>query len=155
MIKLVRVDHRLLHGQVAFNWTSHLSADCILLVSDNLLNDSIRLSAVKLSKPSGVRLVIQDVDKAIKSINSGKTDKLNLFIVCETVDEAIKLAREVDFKEVNLGGTLPGEGKEKLERTLYVTNQEKESLKKLADEGFYIYYQMIPSEQKKEINDLI
>ena len=31
MIKLVRVDHRLLHGQVAFAWTKNLSVDCILI----------------------------------------------------------------------------------------------------------------------------
>lgn len=36
MIKKVRVDYRLLHGQVAFSWTSKLSADCILLVTDTL-----------------------------------------------------------------------------------------------------------------------
>ena len=31
MILLTRVDHRLLHGQVAFSWTQGLGADCILI----------------------------------------------------------------------------------------------------------------------------
>ena len=39
MIKLVRVDHRLLHGQVAFSWTNGLNADCILVSSDSVVND--------------------------------------------------------------------------------------------------------------------
>ena len=34
MIKCLRVDHRLLHGQVAFSWTSALGADCILIAND-------------------------------------------------------------------------------------------------------------------------
>ncbi|MDR0615379.1 MAG: PTS sugar transporter subunit IIB, partial [Synergistaceae bacterium] len=37
MIKLVRVDHRLIHGQVAFSWTKYLDADCVLLASDALM----------------------------------------------------------------------------------------------------------------------
>ena len=34
MIKSIRVDYRLLHGQVAVSWTASLGADCLLLVSD-------------------------------------------------------------------------------------------------------------------------
>lgn len=40
MIQMIRVDYRLLHGQVAVSWTSALGADCILLVSDTVLKTS-------------------------------------------------------------------------------------------------------------------
>ena len=53
MIKNLRVDHRLLHGQVAFSWSSFLGADCILLASDSLLNDELRLTTVKIARPPG------------------------------------------------------------------------------------------------------
>ena len=42
MIKLVRVDHRLLHGQVAFTWTSAINADCILIANDAVPKDDLR-----------------------------------------------------------------------------------------------------------------
>ena len=42
MIKNLRVDHRLLHGQVAFSWTSALGADCILIACDDVMKDDIR-----------------------------------------------------------------------------------------------------------------
>ncbi len=42
MIKLLRIDHRLLHGQVAFSWSKQIGTDCILLASDTLLNDQLR-----------------------------------------------------------------------------------------------------------------
>ena len=41
MIKLVRVDHRLLHGQVAFSWTNGVGANCILVASDTVVNDDL------------------------------------------------------------------------------------------------------------------
>ncbi len=39
MILLTRVDHRLLHGQVAFSWTQGLGADCILIANDDVPTD--------------------------------------------------------------------------------------------------------------------
>ena len=39
MIKLLRVDKRLLHGQVAFTWTASVGADCILIACDTLQDD--------------------------------------------------------------------------------------------------------------------
>lgn len=55
MIQMIRVDYRLLHGQVAVSWTSALGADCILLVSDTVLNDKLRLQALSLAKPEAAR----------------------------------------------------------------------------------------------------
>lgn len=155
MIKLIRVDHRLLHGQVAFNWVAHLNADSILLVSEHLLEDPIRLSAVRLAKPSNVKLVVMNVDKAIDNIKRGVTDKYNLLIVCETVNEAVKLSTAVNASELNLGGTLPGKEKRKLERTLYLNEEELESLTSLEQSGVNVYYQMIPSESVKKLKSLI
>ena len=42
MIKLLRVDERLIHGQVAFAWTNSLKADCILIVNDAVAADKLR-----------------------------------------------------------------------------------------------------------------
>ena len=75
MIKKVRVDYRLLHGQVAFSWTSKLSADCILLVTDTLQDDPVRVTSVKLAKPPGVKVVVKTIEESIKAIKSGITDK--------------------------------------------------------------------------------
>ena len=54
MIKLLRVDYRLIHGQVAYAWTNYLGADCILVANDGLSADPIRVQALKLSKPAGL-----------------------------------------------------------------------------------------------------
>ena len=80
MIVLTRVDHRLLHGQVAFSWTSHLSADCILIANDEVAGDETKKTIIRLAKPSGVKLVIKSVADSIKAINNGATDKYKLFV---------------------------------------------------------------------------
>ena len=150
MIKLVRVDYRLLHGQVAFSWTSHLGSDCILLVTNTLLNDPARVTAVKLAKPSGVKVVVKNLEESIEAVKKGITDKYNLFVVCETIDEAVGFIDALDIKELNLGGTKPGEGKKELAPVVYVTAQEEEKLSALKAKGVNVFSQMIPESKVKK-----
>ena len=83
MIKCLRVDHRLLHGQVAFSWTSALGADCILIANDDVMKDELRKTTIKMAKPQGVKLVMKSVEDGIAAVNSGVTDKYKLFIVSQ------------------------------------------------------------------------
>jgi len=152
MIVLTRVDHRLLHGQVAFSWTAHLSADCILVANDDAASDETKKTIIKLGKPSGVKLVIKNIDNSIKAINSGVTDKYKLFIVVESVDDAYKLVKGVDqIKELNLGGTKFVEGKESLSSAVFVTADEKKELEDLVSDGIRVYTQQVPTDSKKDI----
>lgn len=152
MIVLARVDHRLLHGQVAFSWTSHLSANCILLANDKIAQDETQKAITKLAKPSGVKLVIKTVADSIKALNSGVTDKYKLFIVVASVDDAYQLVKQVpQIKALNLGGTKAGENKKSLSAAIFVTADEEAKLKELSDAGIEIYCQQVPTEKKKEL----
>ena len=93
MIVLVRVDHRLLHGQVVFTWTKSISTDCILIASDAVVKDELRMTALRLSKPNGVKLVMKSIDDSIKALNAGVTDKYNLMILCEMKQENVRFPK--------------------------------------------------------------
>lgn len=66
MFKLLRLDERLIHGQVAFAWTNSLSADCILIANDAVAKDKLRSTSLKLAAPSEVKFVVKSVEDAIK-----------------------------------------------------------------------------------------
>lgn len=54
MIQLLRVDHRLLHGQVAFSWVKNLQSNCILIANDKVVNDDVYKTTLKLAKPEAL-----------------------------------------------------------------------------------------------------
>ena len=66
MIRLCRVDHRLLHGQVAYAWMQSLSVNCILISSDTVVADELRMAVLKMAKPAGVKLVMKSVAESAK-----------------------------------------------------------------------------------------
>lgn len=145
MILNVRVDHRLLHGQVAFTWTTALGSDCILIANDSVVNDQIRKTTMKLAKPAGVKLVIKNIEDSILAINAGKTDKYKLFIVVETIADATRLALACDqVSAINIGGTPPRENTRPIAKAVYVTPEEELLIRQLASEGIEVGIRMVP-----------
>lgn len=155
MIKLLRVDHRLLHGQVAFSWSSHIGCDCILIANDNVLLDQLRLTTIKLAKPTGIKLVIKSIEDSIAAIKSGVTDKYKLFIVVESIADAKKIIDEIGINYLNVGGTKSAQNKTKLSNSVYVTTEEKQMLKELIEKNVTVSIQMIPSEKSTDVRKII
>ena len=154
MIELLRVDYLLFHGQTGVFWTAHLHADCILICSDRLLQDPVRLSAVKLSKPMGVKLVIKNVADSIRVINSGVTDKYKLFIITEDNEYAFALMRGCGIKSCNLGSMMPTkERTHMLNEAFAASDDELASIRKMVDEGYELYLQKLPTTAKVDVRE--
>ncbi|EQF26139.1 PTS system sorbose subIIB component family protein [Clostridioides difficile CD160] len=156
MIKLVRVDHRLIHGQVAFTWTKFLSTDCILIASDELLKDELRMAGLRMAKPSNVKLVMKSIEDSVKALNSGVTDKYNLLILCESVEDVYRLAKEVKaIKSINLGGTKSADNRENISKAVHVSKDDINMIKELDSEGVNVFVQLVPDDDATNVMKLI
>ena len=155
MIRGLRVDYRLIHGQVAFSYIAKLGADCILLASDTLPGDELRLQTVKLTRPRNVKVVVKTVDDGIAAIKSGVTDKYKLLIICENIRDAYRLATTVNAKSVNLGGTRDNEGKKLLGQAVYASEEEIEMLKEMINKGIYCFVQGAASDKEIDVSKQI
>ena len=149
MVIVTRVDHRLLHGQVAFSWTQNIGADCILIADDSAATDELKKSALKLAKPQGVKLVIKTVKDAVEALRSGVTDKYKLFVVVGSVAAAKALADGYDgIREVNLGGTVAKDGTVNVAKAVYLYPEEIEALRELHERGVEVECRMLPGDRK-------
>ncbi|WP_282925667.1 PTS sugar transporter subunit IIB [Helcococcus kunzii] len=156
MILLTRVDHRLLHGQVTFSWTSSLSADAILIASDNVVKNEMWKTTLKLAKPSGVKLVIKSINDAIDNLTSGVTDKYRLIIITETIKDAKKLIDSVDnIKELNLGGAKKTQNSKQIGKSFYIDKEDEVILEELINKGIEIDIRQLASESKKLVKNLL
>ncbi|HCB1288646.1 TPA: PTS sugar transporter subunit IIB [Klebsiella pneumoniae] len=150
MITLLRVDHRLLHGQVAFSWTQYVGADCILIANDSVPGDELRKTTIKLAKPPSVKLVIKNINDSIEAIKSGVTDKYNLFIVVESVNDAWRIASAIDeIKSINLGGIKAKEGSKNISKAINLLPTEIEQLQQLVGKGVEVEIRHVPNDRKQ------
>ena len=156
MIVLCRVDHRLLHGQVAFTWTQNVGSYCIIIANDAVAKDDLRMTALRVSKPNGVKLVIKSIDDSLKALNSGVTDKYKLMILCESIKDAARLVEGYDkIKSINLGGIKNETGKKQISKAISVNEEEVEILKELNEKGIELEVRMVPDDSKQDVMKLI
>ena len=155
MIKLLRVDHRLLHGQVAFSWKNAVEADCILIACDAVMKDDLRKTSIKMAKPSGVKLVIKSMDDAVKAINSGVTDKYKLLTVVESIKDAERLCKECNIKKLNLGGTKATAETRNISKAMNITPAEETILKGLCESGVDVTIQMVPEDSPVNVEKVL
>lgn len=150
MIQLLRVDHRLLHGQVVFSWCSQLNPNCILIANDDVVKDEVRKAALKIGKPSNTKLVIKNIEDSVQAINEGKTDKYSLMIVTSNVADAVTLASRCEqIQSINLGGTKALPGTHPLSNMVNVTDEEEKLLREASEKGIEVFIQAVPSDPKK------
>ena len=67
-----RIDGRLIHGQVANLWTTKLNVTRIMVIDDEVAQNDIEKSGLKLATPPGVKLSILPIAKAAENILAGK-----------------------------------------------------------------------------------
>ena len=81
MIKALRIDHRLVHGQVAFTWSHHLGITRIIVIDDKSANDDFQKMALNMAKPAGTKLNVFTVDKALERVEKIESFTDNIFII--------------------------------------------------------------------------
>ena len=156
MNKLVRVDHRLLHGQVAFSWTNGVGADCILVASDMVATSDVWKTTLRLGKPTGVKLVMKNMQDSIEAISSGITDKYKMIIVVQTIKEAKQLIEGCsEVQSINLGNTKETGETKQISRQVFVTKEEEAILRELIDRGIEIEIRPLVDDKKIYVKDVL
>lgn len=156
MIKMTRIDYRLLHGQVAFAWTKNLSANAILIANDNVVNDSFRKQTLNLAKPNDTKLIFKSIDDSIAAIKSGVTDKYNVFIVVENVHDAYRLAKgTTEINKINLGLSAKRDDSKNIAKAVYVTDEEIKELTELENSGIEILVKQAPNDANIKFRSLV
>ena len=149
MILLLRVDHRLLHGQVAVSWCQGLGADCVFCVGDHVANDPVWKTTLKLGKPAGCKLVIKDMDHAVEAINSGVTDKYRMIVSVQTVAEAKELADRCPVvTSINLGNTKASPSTREVSRQVFLEPEEEALLRELVDRAVEVEIRPLADDPK-------
>ena len=156
MIKLVRVDHRLLHGQVAVSWVNGIGADCILVASDTVVNDPVWKTTLKLGKPAGCKLVMKNIADSITAINSGVTDKYKLIVVVQTIADAKRLADGCPvITSINLGNTKESATTKQVSRQIFLEPDEIEMLRELDARGVECEIRPMAADSKTNVIPLL
>ncbi|MBO0432023.1 PTS sugar transporter subunit IIB [Enterococcus sp. DIV0660C] len=152
----VRIDGRLIHGQVANLWTTKLNITRIMVVDDEVATNAIEKSGLKLATPAGVKLSVLPVEKAAANILAGKYDSQRLLIVAKKPDRLLKLVElGVPLTEINVGNMSQTDETRSITKSINVVDEDVSVFKQLAAKGVHLIAQMVPSDKAEDFMSLL
>ncbi|MGX8833114.1 PTS system mannose/fructose/N-acetylgalactosamine-transporter subunit IIB [Amedibacillus sp. YH-ame6] len=146
-VKLVRVDFRLMHGQVIANWMNQVDGDSIMIINKKLANDPFMGNVYKMAAPKGVKVNIMDLDKAMERIQSEKYATRKLVVLFKSVKDAKEaFERGFPMKELQIGGLGSGENRVQITNQIYLNRADTDMLLDISGKGVKVYLQAVPKE---------
>ena len=156
MIKLIRIDDRLVHGQVAFTWVPSLGIDCLIVANDLIAKDDFQKMTLGLAKPAGVRQLIKSVSDTISFLNDEKNKSAKMLVLINSVKDAAALANGVsEISAINLGGIRAKENARLISKAVAVTDEDVVLIKALLQKNIEIEIRQVPTDEKQKVASLI
>lgn len=155
-IELIRVDDRLVHGQVVHGWTRALGVDHIVVADDKAAKDTLQISLMKMAAPAGVKVTVQAIEDAARTLIGGDASSSRALVLVRGPKELLQLRQSgVPFDTVNIGNVHTGPGRTKLTKEVYASDDELEVWRELADAGVHLEAQWLPGQSRSDLGKLV
>jgi mannose/fructose/sorbose-specific phosphotransferase system IIB component len=155
-ISMIRIDERLIHGQVTMGWARTSSADLILAVNDLVAEDPFQKKLMMLAAPVGATVEIYSVDEVVEKLNANAWPNATILLLLRNPVDMLRLVEKgIQVKKVNVGGVRSPEAKIKLTKEVSATPLELEAWKKLDEHGIRIEIQWVPGAGTTLLNDIV
>ena len=153
-----RVDQRMIHGQVAIAWSKAVNPNHIILANDSVANNSLQQSLMRVAVPKSVRLSMVSVDKTIGYLKRGLQPNENVFLLTSNIHDARTIFESVllgKYDHLNIGNMTLKEKSIKLTDRIFATPEEIQDAKWFINNKIYIYFQMLPTDQKISFAEIL
>jgi PTS system mannose-specific IIB component len=141
---ILRVDDRLIHGQVVAGWARPLGINALVLVSNSICDDEWARSAYRLAIPEGIEFHCVHLNDCVATIDPA-CDKHYMIIVA-SVREAYQLLKKgLDVSEVNIGGLGYHEGTREIASYIHLTSDDIDAVVQLYHMGIKVIGKQLPN----------
>jgi PTS system mannose-specific IIB component len=155
-IVLVRIDDRLIHGQIVQGWLKAIDINVVLVVSDAVAKDVMQQVLMSMAMPSNVKLDIKGLKEAVSVILGGQYVKAKMMIlVANPYAILYMLENGVSFKSLNIGGMHFVSGKRQLLYNFYVDDNDVKTLHTIYRMGVEIEGRVLPEDDRTSIVPVI
>lgn len=152
----VRIDDRLIHGQVATQWTNELGATRIMVINDEVAANDVQKSVLRMAAPPNVATSIINREKALNNIRNKKYAGQKVLIVVKSpLDILYLLDNGLSINKVNVGNMSTRDDTHHVRPTISINQEEEDTFKELLNRGVEITTIMVPGDSKVYLKDVL
>ncbi len=155
-LELVRVDDRLIHGQVVVGWGRELKPDLVVLANDEVAENDWEQELYRLGVPKRMEVKFTTVDEAAGGVEAWANGSCKTIILVGDVDSLRRLCDGApSIRKVNLGGVHHEGDRRQHLPYLFLSDGEAGQLRSLATRGIEITAQDLPNAAPIALADLL
>ncbi len=152
---LVRIDDRLIHGQVIAVWCKHKTFTRIVIIDDQVASDAFMQQVLKMAAPPNITVDVYGIDEATDVLSQDTVKPETTMLLMKTPETARRLFDNgLKYEALNIGGMGGGPGRKNVFKNIAMSKAEIETLKYLLGEGVAITLLTVPGEKSKKFSDL-
>jgi PTS system mannose-specific IIB component/fructoselysine and glucoselysine-specific PTS system IIB component len=145
-VVLVRIDDRLIHGQVVVGWVRALGVKRIVLVDDAVSGSEWERELYTLSVPPGLRVEFASVAESTELMPEWMQGPDRTIVLVGDVETMVELCSRTDhIKKVNVGGLHDATGRIQRLPYIYLSDEEAAGLRALGENGVEVTAQDVPT----------
>ncbi len=153
---LIRIDDRLIHGQVIAVWCKQRRFTRIVIVDDGVAADAFMQEVLHLAAPPNLQVNVFSVEDGVKALNEDTPDRGTTMVLLKSPQAAKRLYDGgLKYNALNVGGIGSTPGRKNVFKNIAVSENEVIILKYLMDEGVEITLLTVPGEKSKAFSDLV
>lgn len=152
----VRIDDRMIHGQVAAYWSNVLKISRIMVANDAVAADSLQKSVLRMAAPAGVHTSLISKEVAATNIKAGKYDAERVLLILKNPKDALDLINlGVEIKAINVGNMAHKDGTLSVKKSVNLMPEDIDAFRELDSKGVELTAIMIPDDPKTNLMDFI
>lgn len=153
---LVRIDDRMIHGQVVLGWARVLKPDRIVLSNDRIAGNAWERKFYTASVPSQIKVSFLTLAETTAEYLSNLFKDGSVLVLFESVADIHHVIEGgVNFQSVNVGGLHFRPGAEEILPYVFLTEEDKRLLRELVKKGVSLSAQDIPGNPSVNINSIV
>ena len=153
---LVRIDDRLIHGQVIAVWCNHRRFTRIIIVDDGVAADSFMQEVLSLAAPPGLQVDTFSIEDGIKVLNKDTSSWETTMVLLKSPLAAKQLYDGgLEYRALNIGGISSGPGRKNIFKNITASEEEIAILEYLMGKGVDVTLLTVPGEKSKKFSDLV
>lgn len=153
---LIRIDDRLIHGQVVENWMKSLKINHVVVVNDFVAGDRMQKTLFSMAVPEQAKISILSIAQATEAILNGQFERDRAMLLLVSPQDVLNLINKgVRIKEVNVGGMHYSPDKKQILKAISVSKEDIQAFQELDKLGVHLEARMVPDDEKIDIMEII
>ena len=160
MVKFMRLDDRMIHGQVAIRWTKVYAIKTLIVANDVAAANKTQSMVLQMAGPPGCRVSVMTIADTIKTITDPRAAAMNIMIIATNVRDIYTIAKVAanQIERLNFGNLLLDKtdpSYKELTPYVLINDEEKALIKELWDMGIKMDGQLIPEEKFIDLEKIL